>query len=191
MDTQDDNSSSSDELDYYSPGGSDAKRQGGGAGRGSFKSQVLAKLGNLQNDMQSMSKYVSDLEEKQTQGLFYASSKGKKVTRGSRAGVTPATTQSITPASAKVQSASYASVTAQSATPALVMVQSATSASGMAQSTTPLPVRHKTPPLLLLRCQVLPAHLSRFKGHPRFSCGAKRTGPATTPQHSGRTNRVM
>ena len=97
-------------------------------------------LRNLQSDMQSMNKRVSDLEEKQTQSLSYTSPKGKEATRGSCAGVTPATMQSITPASAKAQSASYASVTVQSATPAPGMAQSATPASDTAQNATPAAV---------------------------------------------------
>ena len=146
MSTRDDDTSSSEELDY-SPDGSDAKRQGGGADRSSFESQVLAMLGSLQSDMQSMRKRVSELEDRQTQSLPYVSPKGKEGTRGSRAraGLAPATMQSITPASAAAQGATYASVTAQSATPASVTAQSATPASVKVQSAAPASIT-KAPP---------------------------------------------
>ena len=76
-------SSSSEELEH-SPSGSEAKRQGKGACRGSFEAQVLAMLDGLKSNMQSVNERVSKLEGRKTQSVCL-SVKGTEKTRGSEA----------------------------------------------------------------------------------------------------------
>ena len=119
MDSRD-NDGSSFEDPEHSPSRPGAKRQGGRASRDSFESRVLAMLGDLTSDMQSIGERVSKLEGKQTQSVFSSSSEGARGPRA-EAGVTSATVQSAAPNVAPTLAPSatpYAPPTlAQSATP--------------------------------------------------------------------------